>query len=79
MIHWINLGWDALTTAGSTLALSLIVTIALGQARHKMWQGLSQINKHHMLWAWVSLFMVGFTDFYIWMVASGHITDARIF
>lgn len=53
--------------------------VALGQARHKMWQGVSRLNKNHMLWAWVSLFMVGFTDFYVWMVASGRITDVRIF
>lgn len=53
--------------------------VAGGQARYKMWRGISKLNEHHMLWAWVSLFMVGFTDFYIWMVASGRITDARIF
>jgi hypothetical protein len=31
-----------------------------------------------MLWAWCSLFSVGFTDLYIWLVASGTITDYRI-
>jgi len=30
VIHWIGLAWDALTAAGSTLALSLIVVLALG-------------------------------------------------
>jgi hypothetical protein len=30
-----------------------------------------------MLWAWVSLFSVAFADFYVWMVASGRITDFR--
>jgi hypothetical protein len=32
-----------------------------------------------MLWAWCSLFWVGFTDFYVRMVASGMITDVRLF
>lgn len=52
--------------------------VGLGQARYKLWRGASELNKHHMLWAWVSLFMVGFADFYVWMVASGRINDFRI-
>lgn len=53
--------------------------VAMGNARHKLWSGVSRLNKNHMFWAWFSLFMVGFTDFYVWMVASGTITDLRIF
>ena len=53
--------------------------VALGQARYKMWRGVSALNKNHMLWAWTSLFMVGFADFYVWMAASGRITDVRLF
>jgi len=53
--------------------------VALGQMRHKLWKGASFLNKKHMLWAWMSLFGVGFADFYIWMVASGRITDYRFF
>ena len=53
--------------------------VAFGQGRYKLWKGASTLNEHHMLWAWVSLFMVGFADFYVWMVASGTIADARIF
>jgi hypothetical protein len=52
--------------------------VALGQLRQKMWKGASALNKNHMLWAWLSLFMVGFADFYVWMVASGRFTDLRI-
>lgn len=52
--------------------------VALGQARYKMWKGASVLNKNHMLWAWLSLFMVAFADFYVWMVASGRIADWRI-
>jgi hypothetical protein len=39
----------------------------------------SCLNKRHMLWAWMSLFWVGFTDFYIRMCAMGIWTDWRIF
>jgi hypothetical protein len=52
--------------------------VAFGQQRNKLWKGVSTLNNHHMLWAWVSLFMVGLADFYVWMVASGTITDTRI-
>ena len=51
----------------------------LGQTRHKLWKGVSVLNSKHMLFAWLSLFMVGFADLYIWLVASGTITDVRIF
>ncbi len=50
-----------------------------GEARYKAWSFVSRLNKHHMLWAWTSLFGVGFADFYIWMVASERITDLRLF
>lgn len=53
--------------------------VAFGQARYKLWNGASRLNKNHMLWAWMSLFMVGFADFYVWMVASDAIIDVRIF
>jgi hypothetical protein len=49
--------------------------VAFGQARRKLWKVL---NERHMLWAWLSLFSVGFADFYVWMVASQTITDWRI-
>ncbi len=46
--------------------------------RHKAWDRCSHLNEHHMRWAWMSLFSVGFTDFYIRMLASGVWTDWRI-
>jgi hypothetical protein len=52
--------------------------VAMGQARYRMWSGVSMFNSKHMQWAWCSLFMVGFADFYVWMVASGNWTDIRI-
>lgn len=35
-------------------------------------------NERHMLWAWSSLFMVGFADFYIRMLSMGIWTDLRL-
>ena len=37
------------------------------------------LNKRHMLWAWMSLFMVGFADFYVRMCSMGIWTDFRLF
>lgn len=45
------------------------------QLQHKIWSKVSRGNEHHMRWAWISLFTVGFTDFYIRMLASGMITE----
>ncbi|MEE3370743.1 MAG: succinate dehydrogenase [Planctomycetota bacterium] len=53
--------------------------VALGQTRYKLWNKVSLLNKNHMLWAWCSLFGVGFADFYVYMVASERITDLRLF
>ncbi len=38
----------------------------------------SCLNRQHQIWAWISLFWVGFTDFYVRSVSSGWITDYRI-
>ena len=52
--------------------------VALGNARYRAWTWASALNMHHMLFAWLSLFSVGFADFYVWMVASGRIADPRL-
>ena len=52
--------------------------VALGQARFKAWKWASALNARHMLFAWLSLFSVGFADFYVWMIASGRWTDLRL-
>jgi len=44
-----------------------------------IWHMVTKLNEHHMLWAWVSLFSVGFADFYVRMVAAGIFTDTRLF
>ncbi len=47
-------------------------------AGKKVYDCVSCLNRRHMLWAWLSLFWVGFTDLYVRMVAAGHWTDLRI-
>jgi hypothetical protein len=46
--------------------------------RYTTWRGLSALNEHHMLFAWVSLFSVGLADFYVRLVSSGAIRDLRL-
>ncbi|MCA9584469.1 MAG: hypothetical protein KC657_03840 [Myxococcales bacterium] len=50
-----------------------------GALRHKMWSRVSQLNVNHMAFAWTSLIVVAMTDLYIRMVASGAVTDMRLF
>lgn len=49
------------------------------ESRYKLWRGVTTINDHHGTYFWISLFTVGFADFYIWMVSSGRWSDVRIF
>jgi hypothetical protein len=43
--------------------------------RHKIWKTLTPLNARHMVFAWMSLVFVAFTDFYVRLVASGTIHD----
>lgn len=54
-------------------------TSAAGALRFKLWQLVSRGNERHALFAWLSLFGVALTDFYIRQVSSGAITDIRLF
>jgi hypothetical protein len=49
-----------------------------GPPRHSAWSFLTVLNERHMVWAWASLISVGFTDFYIRMLASGVFKDPRL-
>lgn len=50
---------------------------------HKMsaacYSCVSGLNKKHMVWAWMSLFMVGFADIYVRLCSMGIWHDWRIF
>jgi hypothetical protein len=45
----------------------------------KAYNCVSCLNTRHMLWAWVSLFWVGFTDVYVRLCATGHFHDIVFF
>ena len=46
--------------------------------QYEAYKGVSCLNEHHMFWAWTSLFIVGFADFYVRMLAMGIWTDIRL-
>ena len=45
----------------------------------KAYNCVSCLNTRHMLWAWISLFWVGFTDVYVRLCATGKIHDIIFF
>lgn len=44
---------------------------AVSKTRHRIWKKVTWLNERHMLFAWISLFWVGFSDFYVRMVSMG--------
>ena len=46
--------------------------------RRTMYRCVSCLNRRHMLWAWMSLFWVAFTDIYVRLCATGVWKDLRI-
>lgn len=51
---------------------------APARVQHGMWSGVSILNKNHQFWAWLSLFVVGFSDIYVRLCSMGIWTDWRI-
>ena len=45
----------------------------------KAYDCVSHLNSRHMMWAWISLFWVGFTDVYVRLCATGHFNDIVFF
>ena len=45
--------------------------------KFKLWNFSSWFNGRHMLFAWMSLFWVGFSDFYVRMCSMGIWHDFR--
>ena len=41
----------------------------------KVYDCVSCLNRRHMMWAWISLIWVGFTDVYVRLCATGHLHD----
>ena len=54
-------------------------TLSDKPVRQGLWGVVSKLNRKHMLFAWLSLFWVGFADFYVRMCSMGVINDLRIF
>ena len=44
---------------------------AVTRKRYGIWKRVTALNERHMLFAWISLFWVGFSDFYVRMVSMG--------
>lgn len=47
--------------------------------RYRAWTFVSRINHYHPVFAWLSLFSVGLTDFYVRLLATGTFDDPRFF
>ncbi len=47
--------------------------------RQKTYNCVSCLNRNHMVWAWCSLFVVGFSDIYVRLCSMGVWHDWRIF
>jgi hypothetical protein len=53
--------------------------IARERSGYKAWRFVSWFNERHALWAWLSLFSVGFADLYIRLCSMGIWSDVRFF
>jgi hypothetical protein len=47
--------------------------------RYRAWTAVTKLNAHHPRFAWLSLFSVAFADLYVYLLATGTITDLRFF
>jgi hypothetical protein len=92
--HWGHMGLGTLVMAvnvffiwGYTLSCHSCRHLVGGRLRHfskhplryRFWTWVTKINPHHPKFAWLSLFSVALTDFYVYLLATGTITDPRFF
>jgi hypothetical protein len=47
--------------------------------RYRAWTLVSKLNANHARWAWYSLFSVAIADLYVFLLATGTISDPRFF
>ena len=52
--------------------------ISQTRSGYRAWRLVTRFNEQHMLWAWLSLFSVGFADLYIRLCAMGVWKDPRL-
>ena len=53
-------------------------TLSNKPVQHALWRFVSVLNRRHMMFAWFSLFWVGFSDVYVRLCSMGVFTDYRI-
>ncbi|MDQ6772469.1 MAG: hypothetical protein M3024_05705, partial [Candidatus Dormibacteraeota bacterium] len=41
------------------------------RARYRVWKGVTRLNVHHEMWAWISMFTVWGTDIYVRLLING--------
>ena len=81
------LGVNAILLGGYTFGCHSMRHIAGGMldrlsgrpVRKKAYDCVSCLNRRHMVWAWMSLFSVAFSDIYVRLCSMGIWTDWRIF
>ena len=56
-----------------------LTQLSRAPTQHKAYVCVSALNRRHMLFAWLSLFWVGFSDVYVRMCAMGIWHDVRLF
>jgi hypothetical protein len=49
------------------------------KVRYRAWTLVSKLNAQHARYAWLSLFSVAIADLYVYLLATGTITDLRFF
>jgi len=54
-------------------------TLSNKPAQQSAYKFVSMLNRRHMMFAWFSLFWVGFSDIYVRLCSMGILTDYRIF
>jgi hypothetical protein len=52
---------------------------AAARTSHRLWKGISVLNRRHMAWAWLSLASVALADLYVRLASMGVFSDPRIF
>jgi hypothetical protein len=93
-LHWGHMGLGTLIML-INVALLWLYTLSCHSCRHivggrlrhfskhpvryRMWTMVSKLNMNHARYAWLSLFSVALTDFYIYLLASGAFDDPRFF
>ncbi|HSR93113.1 MAG TPA: hypothetical protein VLK88_17535 [Gemmatimonadales bacterium] len=61
------------------IAGAMLDLLSRSPLRKKCYDGVSCLNRSHMVWAWCSLVTVAFSDIYIRLCSMGIWTDWRIF